>query len=207
LEALTIVPLRFIALPRLAARDGPARLEGLVTAAGLAGVWVMGGTALAAPALVAVLLGDAGADVVTPLRVLCAGAVAGGGVAMLNQAMIGAGRGPEVLRIAVIAAGASLGAGGVALAVAPGVVALALSQVAAGGVALVMLLRVADRPGAVVAAMLRPWVALVVMAPAVWVAGLAAGPLPPGAVLAAQVIAGSAAFGVAVPLVLRRRAG
>lgn len=190
LEALTVVPLRFVALPRLA-RGGAGEVPGLIRAAGLAGVWVMGGTALAAPAMVEALLGPEGAPVVPVLQVLCAGAVAGGGVAVLNQALIGAGRGHAALRVAVIAAGAALVAGGVALAVWPGGVALALSQVAAGWLALALLLR---GSGVGLAAVLRPWGGIVAMAPAVWAAGWLAGGTGVWGVLAAQVVAGTAAL-------------
>ncbi len=191
LEALTVVPLRSVALPRLA-RGGAAEVPALMWAAGLAGVWVMGGTALAAPALVGALLGPGGVEVVPVLQMLCLGTVAGGGVAVLNQALIGAGRSDEALRVGVIAAIAALLAGTVTLAVWSGGTALALSQVAAGWVALMLLLRAADVG---IGAVLRPWGAWLTMAPAVLGAGWLASGAGDWIKLGVQVLAGSAALG------------
>ena len=201
LEAVTVVPLRFVALPRLAAGSA-ADLRGLVTAASLAGVWVMGGTALAAPALMAALMGAPGAEVVPVLRILCAGAVAGGGIAVLYQALIGAGRGHEALRIALAAAVTAVAAGGAALAIAADDNAarlLALSQVAAGIVPLWLLLRADRAKAARLGVLLRPWAGLLVMLPAVWGAGFAAAGLPPAAIFAAQAVAGTAALAAVLP--------
>jgi O-antigen/teichoic acid export membrane protein len=207
LEALTIVPLRFIALPRLS--KGDSRIDPLLTAASLSGVWVMGGTALAAPALVTALLGPDGAPVTTTLRLLCTGAVAGGGVAILNQAMIGAGRGPDVLRISTIAALAATLAGLATLALSPAPEALALSQIVAGLVPLALLLRASHAQGTHLTTLLRPWLALAPMALATTAAAYATADLSPATVFAAQALTGTAALALSLPLVapsLLRRA-
>jgi O-antigen/teichoic acid export membrane protein len=200
LEALTLVPLRLVALPRLAA-GGQAELPALLSAAALAATWVMGGTALAAATMMDVLLGPHDPALTTVLRLLCAGAVTGSAVAVLNQALIASGRGRAALRVALISAAAALGAGTMALTLSPArpAEALALSQLLAGLVPLVLLLReTAFRPRHLLQA-LRPWAGLAAMLPAVWIAASLAAPLPAVVSLVAQALAGTAALALLLP--------
>jgi O-antigen/teichoic acid export membrane protein len=202
LEAVTLVPLRFVALPRLATA-GPTETPTFLTAAALAGVWVMGGTALAAPDLMAALLGPQGAPIVPVLRILCAGAVAGSAVAVLNQSLIGTNRSPTALRIALIAALAALLAGTTALALAGhrAAEALALSQVLAGLVPVCLLLHATGTARSLLGHALRPWAGLAAMLPAVWAVHWLAPGLSPATSFAAQAIAGTAALAFALPLI------
>jgi O-antigen/teichoic acid export membrane protein len=201
LEALTLVPLRLVALPRLAA-GGRAELPTLMTTAALAATWVMGGTALAAPTILMALLGPHDPAVTTALRLLCAGAVAGSAVAVLNQALIGSGHGRAALRVALISAATALAAGAIALSLSSSRPAesLALSQVVAGLVPLALLQReTAFGPDQLLRA-LRPWAGLAAIAPAVWFSAHLAAPLPAVVSLVAQVLAGTAALAIVLPL-------
>lgn len=203
LEAVTLVPLRFVALPRLAADK--SNLDNLLSAASLAATWVMGGTAVAAPALVTAVLGADSGEVSTPLRLLCLTAVAGAGTAMLNQSLIAHGDSTRVLRIAVAAAISALVLGLAALALAPqdsAAIALAASQIVASVVPLVLLL--ASTKPVYLGAILRPWLALLPMALATMATAAIASGWPPGAVFAAQAVAGTAAFAASLPVILRR---
>lgn len=208
LEAVTLVPLRLVALPRLAAGHS-ADLPGLFTVAALAGTWVMGGTALAAPALLAALLGPQGDPVVPVLRLLCAGAVAGSAVAVLNQSLIGTGRGPIAMRIAVIASISALVAGALALGLATtrAPEALALSQVLAGLLPLSLLLHATGAASDRLRLILRPWGGIAAMLPAVWAVQWIAPDLSPVASFAVQALLGTAALGLALPVIAPRLRG
>jgi O-antigen/teichoic acid export membrane protein len=204
LEAVTLVPLRFVALPRLAA--GKADLDTLLTAAALAATWVMGGTALAAPAMVLAVLGSDGTVVITPLRLLCLTAIAGAGTAMLNQSLIAADARAHVLRIAITGAAAALALGLGTLTLVPqdrAATALAASQLAASTVPLALLLAATSFNH--LTHILRPWLALLPMALATLTTGWLTRDWPPTFIFAAQAIAGTLAFAAALPLILRRR--
>jgi O-antigen/teichoic acid export membrane protein len=204
LEAVTLVPLRFVALPRLAADR--ADIHALLTAAALAATWIMGGTALAAPAMVHAVLGSDGTAVITPLRLLCLTAIAGAGTAMLNQSLIAADARAEVLRIAIYGATAALAFGLGALALAPpdrAATALASSQLVASTVPMALLL--AATSFSHLTPILRPWLAFLPMAVATATAGWFARDWPPTAIFTIQALAGTLAFAAALPLILRRR--
>lgn len=204
LEAVTIVPLRFVALPRLA--TGMANLDTLLTAAALAATWVMGGTALAAPALVLAVLGEDGTAVITPLRLLCLTAVAGAGTAMLNQSLVATDNRALVLNIAIAGAISALGLGLASLAVAPmgrAATVLAASQLAASTVPLALLLAATSIRH--LGTVLRPWLTLLPMAIATMAAAWLTRNWPPAAIFAVQALAGTAAFAATLLLILRRK--
>jgi O-antigen/teichoic acid export membrane protein len=163
----------------------------------------MGGTALAAPALLAALLGPQGDPVVPVLRLLCAGAVAGCAIAVLNQSLIGTGRGPIAMRIAVIASISALVAGALALGLATtrAPEALALSQVLAGLLPLSLLLHATGAASDRLRLILRPWGGIAAMLPAVWAVQWIAPDLSPVASFAVQALLGTAALALALPLI------
>ncbi len=204
LEAVTLVPLRFVALPRLA--RGRTDLGTLLTAAAVAATWVMGGTALAAPAILSSVLGPNGSAIITPLRLLCLTAIAGAGTAMLNQSLIAQGDRARVLRIAIAGSATSLALGLTALATTPPDVAatcLAASQLAGSLIPLALLLA-ATSPHHLTA-ILRPWLAILPMALATMSAAWFAHGWPSAGVFALQALLGSAAFAATLPFLLRRQ--
>ncbi|WP_339637281.1 oligosaccharide flippase family protein [uncultured Sulfitobacter sp.] len=95
IEALTLSPLRFLALPQLRQLSAPQRATVLPTHLRLTatrGLWVWGATLLAAPQALALLIGPAPAGPATPILVALAGFGLLSALLMpINQALIAAG--------------------------------------------------------------------------------------------------------------------
>ena len=110
LEAVTLAPIRFLALPRFSRLTGDqsALQTAILAALGLAGAfsaYVYLGTLAAAPDMLDLLVGGSnGAATVPVLQLLCLSGLGSAGAAVINQALIGGNLGPTAIRLAVVQA-------------------------------------------------------------------------------------------------------
>jgi O-antigen/teichoic acid export membrane protein len=216
LEALTLAPMRLLALPRftrIGADPAALRLavEHTLRMTGISSAFVYLGVFAAAPDLLMVLAGPVnGPETVGVLRLTCLGGLAGAIIAVCNQALIGSGRATEALRVAAIAVALTLG-------LTVPVAGISVSAVATGlllsglivGVILIVRLRQAIglATGPALMAVGAPYLAGTVMVAAVFWVAQAGAALPMPVRLGLQICVGAGVYGAMLPLLLPAKAG
>jgi O-antigen/teichoic acid export membrane protein len=204
LDAVTLAPLRFLALPRFSGlRDRKADLGlAVVQTLRLAGVlsaWVYLGMFSIAGSALTLLVGPQNAPESTrALQMLCLGGMGAAGAAVINQVLLGQGQARTALRLSVIQLCIALLVCLPLTGVSAGAVALGLTLT--GGIMLVALLRalaeaVGTAPMMALAALGRPYLVGIVMAGFVIGLGmLVRGQLHPALTVMAQVTGGTVVF-------------
>ncbi len=115
LDAVTLAPIRFVALPRFSRLTGDqaAQRTAILASLGLAGAfsaYVYLGTFAAAPDMLAVLVGGTNAGPTVPvLQMLCLSGLGSAAAAVINQALIGGNLGAAAVRLSILQAVATFG--------------------------------------------------------------------------------------------------
>lgn len=203
-DAVTLAPLRFLALPRFShLRDRTGELQtAVIRALGLAGVvsaWVyLGMFSIAGPALALLVGPQNAADSAPALKLLCLGGMGAAGAAVVNQVLLGQGRTRVAFRLSLIQLGLALGIAIPLSGWSAGAVAAGVSL--AGLIMLVLLLgalwdAVRIAPVAALSALGRPYLAGGVMVAFVLALGQVLGGGPHSAlILIAQITGGSLVY-------------